>query len=88
MRQGLKGPLICFGKIRRNPLTMKLFLDDVCGQKGAAGTIVGSSGNDAELMAALERLLVIAPSSAGSSALGPMFWSLRNAVNNVAEAGM
>jgi hypothetical protein len=88
MRQGPSGPLICFGKIKRDPLTMRLKLDDLWGQDGTAGAIVGASGNDDELMAALERLLVIAPEADGTSALGPMFWSFRNAVNSVVEAGM
>ena len=83
---GLGGPLICFGKIRRDPLTMQLVLDEIEGQDGAVGTIVGQHVGDAELIAALERLLVVAPTEAGSSACGPMFWSFRTAVNRVVGA--
>ena len=82
MKNDLGGPLICFGKIRRDPLTMQLVLDEIEGHDGAVGTIVGRSGGDPELIAALERLLVITPAKKGSNACGPMFWSFRRAVSS------
>jgi hypothetical protein len=88
MKQGPHGPLICFGKIRRDPLTMMLVLDEIEGHEGAVGTIVGRNADDVELMMALERLLVTAPTKDGSNACGPMFWSFKKAVSNAIEAGV
>jgi len=88
MKQGPHGPLICFGRIRRDPLTMMLVLDEIEGSEGAVGTIVGRGVGDEELLAALERLLVTAPTKDGSNACGPMFWSFKKAVSNAISTGV
>lgn len=78
VRPGLEGPLICFGQIRRDPLTMKLVMDELEGADGARGLVV----SDSQLLEALERLMVVTPLRANTNECGPMFWSFKKAVDD------
>lgn len=69
---------ICFGRIRRDPLTMRLVLDAIESGIEAAGAVI----DDDELFSALERLMVAAPKKAGTSMCGPMFWPFKKAVEH------
>ena len=83
VRHELEGPLVCFGKIRRDALTMQLVLDEIEGIAGAPGAIIG----DQDLLDSLGRLMVIGKAQPGSDLCGPMFWEFRKAMNRaVGEA--
>ena len=82
IRPGLEGPLVCFGRIRRDALTMQLVLDEIEGSGGSAGAIIG----DQDLLDSLERLMVIGKSEPGSNLCGPMFWEFKEAIARALEA--
>ena len=81
MKNSPEGPLVCFGRIKRNPKTLQLFMEELEGVPGAHGTIVG----DEDLLESLERLMVIVPSKERSNECGPMYWPFKRAVTNAIQ---
>jgi hypothetical protein len=75
---GPEGPYICFGRIKRDPVTMRLMLSALEGGLDAYSVIL----HDDELYSALERLMVAAPRDRRTSLCGPMFWSFKKAVED------